>query len=989
MMISAKKNVIILLLFILMMPVSFKALSKDNIKKSLAYEQPEIDYEKKLDSYLNFNSKGFVEKMAVKEKFLLQLIQNITKEIQSRGDGSAIAEDVGFKIIYEEQNKLISEYTQEVENILGLITELEQLENYVVRAENRKMLGEIQDLKENLKAALENRQLYKKKIYTPNEAGDLIEEYSAELDSILNIYEMLEKFEKYAQYRNDTDILAEIKIQKRQLTKIIGLYSPESGSPMGDKLVEDYIDESDKIVKILNEVDNMNANIDSVVDHTASNQIKNSLINSIDERLLKLSGYQVQKKYQGPSVSEFFKAWRSEKLADYQARLTKYRIMNTRLLNTGSETERKRMLERAMSDAMVNYSARDFNLSEVQFKDILKNYADYFPEMDGVVYYMAESNYARSFYDVAFENYDYLVKKYSNSKFLGRSLWKMMLICYTYDWKNKFFTYFEKLKDLPAATGLESMNDAYYLAGHLYASTGKFRKAQLFLNKIPKDTEYYFAAQYLLGVVYVNLDNYTRAKKIFEVLSNKKNYPWTNANITTIRNEATIRLGFLHYQRGEYQKAIETLSQVSKGYDNYDKSLMVQAWAKLKTGQYEESIYKINSLFSDYLSSNYTYEALVLSAHCKQILDDPLAAKKDLKYVASAHSVLKLSDEYNNERRRILEQASELNRLETQILERQDKEMYQETMKIRDTINEALVAFNYRGIAGSQLINEFNDERKEIIRQIKQFDFIMQKAKGDGNKSLVAQAEKQRTRLIRVLEKYQADKSVTNINYFIDYPLATKEGGIQYRRGIIKNMFQEIVEEKQRLERDIKVTMELLAQHGDFNNVSSQVDLEILEEDLASLKNRLNRLQIWLADNPVNKLDTNFDQWADFSGFGMSDINFRNLLDSDNKIATYSKNIELIDQLLSQKQKALETKIASFDKKMAKIMGDVDSERIRLEKLERKKYFQNIYFDTKEKEVKRKTEDEEFERMLEEELRRSSFEEELKDKSDKKKDINP
>lgn len=959
------------------------ALNSDN-----GNDNTEIDFEKRLAYYVNLNSRDFIQKLGVREQFLLQMIQNITKEVAERGPQNVFGDSSGYIKIYAEQNRLISEYSQEVENIVGLVNELEQLENYVIRTENQQILGEIQTLRLNLQAALENRQVYQKQSrlakedFSPDQALNLIDRYSTEIDSILDIYETLNFFEEHAKARNDAEILKEIEKQKRLVTNILGYYSPDAdaaagGITMGERIVEDYMEESDKIVSILHEIDKIAAkmNLDSTLNVRDARKVKSELVTSIDSRLLEISGYDVNTKYEGPKVSDFFDAWRAQKNTEYQAKLTEYQILYVRLISSGTEAQRLRMLERAMSDAMMNYSDREYTLAEMQFNDIKKLFGPYFQQMDGVLFYAGECNFAQSFYDAAMKNYDELYKSFPDSKFIGRALYKLMLITYTYDWKKNFFEYFEKLKDLPASIALEDMNNAYYLASYLYASVGKYKSAETYLTKIEKNSEYYLPGQYLLGIVYANLDSYNKAKSIFEMLSNKSNYPWTDVNMVTIRNEATIRLGFLHYQRGEYEKAISILNQVSKGFEKYDKGLIVQAWAKLKTGKYEESIQKVNTLFSDYVTSNHSYEALVLSAHCKQILEKPNEAKKDLKYVTSAHSVLDMSEDYNNERRRILEQAKELERLEDVVLDRQDKELYDQTTKIRQMINEALLSFNYQGFAGSQLLDEFNDERKEVLRQIEQFDDIIRAAQESGDREVLDLASNQRTRLIRILESHQEDKSVMNVNYFVEHPLATKEGGVKYRRGIMKKMFTDITDEKRRLERDIQMITDLLAKRGASNNFSAELDLEMLEDQLADLKNQLNRLQIWLATNPVPEMETNFEEWADFSGFGMSDINFTSYVDKDTQINAYSQNIATIDRLLARKRALLEQEITNYDAKMEKIEKKVENEKVRLEKLERRKYFENIYFDTKQQEVKHQTENEEFERMLEEELKRSRLEE--------------
>ena len=224
-----------------------------------------------------------------------------------------------------------------------------------------------------------------------------------------------------------------------------------------------------------------------------------------------------------------------------------------------------------------------------------------------------------------------------------------------------------------------------------------------------------------------------------------------------------------------------------------------------------------------------------------------------------------------------------------------------------------------------------------------------------------------------MLETYKADDSVSKANYFIEYPLATKEGGIVYRKGVVNNMIREMVDEKKRLEADITEVMKFLAQMETEGNIQSSVDLEILEEDLQDLQNRLNRLQIWLTQNEVEEINTNFDQWASYSGFGLSDINFSALQEKNDKIVAYSQNISMVDEVLRRKREVLELKVEHFNKQMSKIEKKIERDRVRIEKLERQKYFQNIYFDSKQKEVEKRPEDEEFERMMEEELRGNDF----------------
>lgn len=946
-------------------------------KKAAAGAQPEINFDSRIKHYLDLNSKDFIQKMAIKEQFLLQLIQNILKEIKARGTQSETLTNLNFKELYAEQENLIDQYSQELDNILSLLNDLEQLEKYTVQSENTKLLSEINKLKEDLKESLGSRNNIQKSPKPSSKLKQLIRNYSVDMDSILNTYELLVKFEKEAQARNDQEVLGEIQQQKEKIIKIIGNYSPQGDSLVQKQLVQDDVEESEKIIDILKEVEQISARMgtDSIPAGDTEG-VKQQMLEEIDNRLLQLSG-KTSSEMPQISITELLKEWRAKKTADFQIRLTKYRVLYNGLLKTAAAEEKNRMLEDALGDAMMNYSSRNFDLAEMQFKDILRNYGMAFPQADGIYFYLGETYYARSFYDAAFEKFEELVNNFPNSKFLGPSLWKLMLISYTYNMKDKFFGFFDKVKDLSNALSAEEQGNAYYLAGYLYATNGDFKKSRTYLEMIQENTPYYLPGQYLLGIVYINLENFTKAKKILETVGNAQNYPWSDVNLANLRNEAIIRLGLLHYHLGEYQKAVEVLGRVSQGYEGYDKSLMAQAWAELKTGKYEDTISKVNQLLSKHLTSNFTYEALVVSAHCKRILNRPEEAKADLDYISSAQTAMELSNQYYEERKRIMEQAKELERLESSVLERQDQSLYEDVSKIRGAVQEALLGLNYQGFAGKQLLEDFTDERKKIVRQIEYFDSMIQQAKTEGQEDMLLVAEKQKARLISLLENYDKASAGMNVNAFITHPLATKEGGIRYRRGMIKNMVQDMLAEKKQVERDIQNLSKLIESQQNKTGVSAEIDLELLQEDLASLKNQLNRLQIWLANNAVDESSTNFEKWADFSGFGMSDINFSSLLERERKIATYSENIEAIERLLAKKRKSLESKVTDYDQKMLKLIENMNEEKARVEKQERKKYFDTIYFDTKQKEVERQVLKNEYEKILEEELKRGDLKETL------------
>ena len=175
------------------------------------------------------------------------------------------------------------------------------------------------------------------------------------------------------------------------------------------------------------------------------------------------------------------------------------------------------------------------------------------------------------------------------------------------------------------------------------------------------------------------------------------------------------------------------------------------------------------------------------------------------------------------------------------------------------------------------------------------------------------------------------------MSYFIDYPLATKEGGILYRQGIEEKLVKDLVVEKEKIQRDMNIILELASIKNENTPIDAVIDLEILGEDMRDLNNQLNQYQVWFSKHQVEDINTGTVQWANFSGFGISDINFSSFKKQRREIQVLSNNISQIETILKQKEKRLEERINQFDRDLAKIKKEMVVEKIRQTKMEKEK----------------------------------------------------
>jgi len=916
-----------------------------------------IPYEDRLRFYLDLKTKDFLIEMSDKELILLQTIENVTAEVKQRGIEGVAKDDAGFNLVYQKTQTLTENYTAELEAILAMIDEISALSKTLEKERQYGLLEKFQNLKSRLVAALENRKLYKKAPATQSHVTGLIKEYHVEVDSLLRIYNRLEKFRRLAQAKGDTAVLPLVEKQKTAIMLMVA--DLKTDSTRTPDLAEAFLKETQQIAVLLTELDKLEKTATNSLETTIEVEtVRRNLVAKIDTRLLQLFGFYDYANTRKPVLDEVFNTWRGERLTDYEARSTEYAVIKKQLLATGNAKERARMLERDLTNALLNYAAERYRVAEMQFDAIVGDYDRYYSNWDAIKFYRAESFYARTIYPSAYESYEALLRDYPNSKFLGLTLLRLLTIAHTLKWEQPFFHYYQRIDSSANRLDSRIVERSRYLAGYYNLNLEKYADADAALSLIPPPSRYHFAAQYLRGIAQTNLDNLGAAQKHFQYIADAGTgvkepivgLALADPTNTLIHNNALMRLGFIHYQRGEFETAIRYFEKVSRGAENYDEALMGLSWSYMKKGDLDKTIATTGTVLGNYLSSNYQYEAMVLSAHCQRLLNQPENALEDFRYVTNAHGVLDLAQEYNDERAQVLSQLGEIDRMEKTALEHQDKQLYNIISEVRQTLFGMLNNFGYRSGAGTMLIDSFSEERQNLYRQIQQLDRLVKEARQAGLIDVARDAVERRNRLVRVLETYQADRSIENVNYFVDYPLATKESGAAYRRQIVLNLFKEMEAEQDRLKDNLVAAHQLISKHGNAV-VNVAVDLKTVQEDFKNLKYRMDRFQTWLSTYKIDEVATDADHWADLSGFGMSDIAFQQINQREQRIDLYSQNLLSIDNVLRDRKATLEDMLRMFDREMRKIEEDLLNEQVRLDKLEHETYFKNSYFDTSASEV--------------------------------------
>jgi len=909
-----------------------------------------ISFEDRLQEFVNSRTRDFYWDMRVKEKFLTLYLRNLIDEIKARQGEGGLIDLSEFDRLFGRPDTLVQSYAEELQQLVGIFEELERLEKAPGAREDPKTLERVLDLKERVKAVIEDRDFYKRRYLTPSVALELIREYSGEIESLLRIYDELSylrrKINDYADKEAAKEIARQIDETQRRIDQAL------TGKAEDQPLVDRYYRETLRIVGVLRELDNLKERIDPHKQEKLYEeviQLKDSILRKVDKALLSTLGYtNFERVNRNPRFEEFFEEWKASQVLKYNVKLSRARILKQQLLKSATDVQRERMFKADLAEALVSYASKDFALAEMQFKDILDTYT-FYQDVGDLVFYLAESYLAQRKYESAKNYYLRVVKDFSSSEYAPEAYYRLMLISETFGDYQAFQEYYGALEERFAQNPKEELFvRASYLAGYVHFSQGNYDQAISCLERVPPDSKYYYPALFLIATSYAGKRIFSKAIPIFTFLSEEKNYPWTDAERNLIKNNALLKLGFIYYEQGEFAQALRCFERISKGFDKYDEALLGKAWAEFQMGQLTASINDLDRLFWNFLTSNYLYEAKVLSAHCNKILGNVEEALQDLRYVANARRALRISESYNQERQKILAQLREIERLETQALLMGDRARFEKLFKLRDKLNAALREFYYQGYPGFVLLEEFEEERARILKQIQDLEAYEEVVKMLGYKDLQRDIRRRIRRLMGTLEVYQADRRIKKVDYFADYPLARKESVANYREEILNRILQQIRIEKSRIAEGLQNVQNWIKQAKKQDNWEAVVKLETKEQELIRLRDRLDSYYVYLLEREDKEVNTDFNRWADFSGFGMSDLDFTQLKLLDRKIEEYQRNAGVIELAIARKKKEMEKRVWELTQRMNRLQREIERKKL-LEQLKKKEeYFQTQYFVTEE-----------------------------------------
>jgi len=606
----------------------------------------------------------------------------------------------------------------------------------------------------------------------------------------------------------------------------------------------------------------------------------------------------------------------------------KYKLLRNRLLNKSSSSQQQRMFRRYLRKALENYENGDFKLTRLQFKDIINTYKEYY--LDDVLFYYGESCFALNYLDEAASCYVNLFNNYPESSYLEKSFIKLIFIYYIYNKFDKMSSVYQNLRKLQGNINDAEFSEVSYLMGYAFYKKGDYQKAIDILNNVNQKSSYYYPSLYLASTCYANTGemDFTISlyKKVVNQISSESNDPLS----LQIRNNAILKLGFIYFDQGNTELSEKYFNLIPENYSQYDLSLLGKAWSAYQSGEPVKTLENTQKLIQGNMLNQYSYEARLLAAYSKNILGWTEEAVQDLKIIYQTGQSL---------------QDGEVLQETTESINQPQNDKNKSDKFLNKLINIANFVYSTSNSSSDMnpLLKEFVSESDLMFRKkLSILDSLEQQADTLRDQDLKERINGLRKNLLDVYEKQYKNSSIDNLK---NKSMAFHIEGEQYMEYYFSSMLTQILQEKEEIKEyidEINNNIDLAKQEGDFLTVSRA---EIKLSEIYSYYNTINQYEVWLRENYPETYQLNLDQWAYYSGYGISDINFARIKQLDSKINDISYTIDALNDVYDDKQISLEDQIKGLLNDISKLENQIQKESVKKQHKKKEEFFNNKYFD--------------------------------------------
>ena len=262
---------------------------------------------------------------------------------------------------------------------------------------------------------------------------------------------------------------------------------------------------------------------------------------------------------------------------------------------------------RRMNDGQVLFLTKDYLSASILFFEIIEDpkLAKHLSRED-VLYHLAESLHQIKNNLSARKYFKKLIKT-GSPKYFQTAMARLVELSLDLNKYEDFEKYYRQLFKSVPADKIEP-HIPYLYAKSPYRQR-KYKKALKYFSNINANNIFFFQSRYFIGTILVHLGDIKKAIKSYEAI---KSYNAQTENQKYIRELAKLALGRLHYEQGDFYKALNEYQNIRKESEFFSEFLFETAWAYIQLKNYDKALHTLDMLVMTDAKGINTLEALSL-----------------------------------------------------------------------------------------------------------------------------------------------------------------------------------------------------------------------------------------------------------------------------------------------------------------------------------------------------------------------------------------
>ncbi len=588
-------------------------------------------------------------------------------------------------------------------------------------------------------------------------------------------------------------------------------------------------------------------------------------------------------------------AWMLQQRRILEAKSLKIDNHKFQLIADSRNDQVLRMFRFDLEMAAYTYANGNYELAIMQFEDIIRYYS--YVNLDDVYFLLAEANFAALRYEAAREYYLYLLNEFPDNPWLGPLLTHLLYSWFSSGSYEEITAFFDSWKMLIITLPEEWRDEILYMVGVSFYQIEDYERALELLSQA--GGEYTLRSRHLQATCCIFLDETEQAQELLNDLGSIKLRRGNQELHGYIRDDANIKMGYLMFERGEFQEALAAFDRVGVDSPLADNAILGRAWAEINVSDYESAIEYSRELIELYPGSRFIFEAYVLAGHAYELFELQDNSVAYYTHVLQEGERFNRIQEYSEERRNIVRELKRLRQLEATVFDDEDLVGYQDYLKLNEDLNTLYRRVRYLLLMeANEAMREYIVERAAIQRLQQQLLSIADPALALNDPDIIAAVGELR-HTGRQLDKRIVLSGLIEIN---KNPIVQLENEIAYRESLFEGVRAEVVEEQQLIATAVEESELLVTRCKEGEQLADVVSSQVNWNMLHDLEGLLDRYQTRLHLNRREPVSSNIDRWSDisFSRLALGKIQFNQLMEMDDRLEEVDGYLNAIDQLLEQ-----------------------------------------------------------------------------------------